>query len=310
MPAISASAPGKVILFGEHAVVYGRPALAVPVNQIQAKAIVLADPSGEITIDAPDIGLSASLESLPAEHPLAQAVHSVQERLRLDALPGFRMKITSTIPVAAGMGSGAAVSVAIARAVSAFLGHPLPDEQISAVAFRVDQIYHGTPSGIDNTVITYAQPVWYVRGSPFERLVNSQPFTLIIANSGIASPTGLVVSDLRKRWVEKPSVIEPFFTRIGAISREARHLIEIGRPEELGPLMISNHDLLRSLDVSSPELDQLVDAALRAGALGAKMSGGGRGGNIIALVRPEKAESIAAALANAGASQTIVTRVD
>jgi mevalonate kinase len=310
MTAISTSAPGKIILFGEHAVVYGRPALAVPVNQVQVKAEILADSPDKTMIEAPDIGLTSSLDKLPPEHPLALAIQYVQEKLELKTLPPFRLRITSTIPVAGGLGSGAAVSVAIARTVSSFWGHPLPDEQVSEIAFRVDQIYHGTPSGIDNTVITYAQPVWYKRGAPFERLVNGAPFTIVIANTGVPSSTSAVVSDLRKRWVEKPSHYEPLFTRIGAISREARHLIERGRPEELGPLMNSNHHLLGSLAVSSPELDHLVEAALRSGALGAKMCGAGWGGNMIALVRPEKAGSIARALTDAGATSLITTRVD
>jgi mevalonate kinase len=309
MPAIKASAPGKVILFGEHAVVYNRPALAVPVKQVQAQAYILANPRGKSQIEAPDIGFKGDLDVLPAGHPLVLAIEGVRSALGLDHLPAFRLKITSTIPIASGLGSGAAVSVAIARAVSAFLGQPLPDEKISQIAFRVDQTHHGTPSGIDNTVIAYAQPVWFVRGQPFERFHCAAPFTLIIADTGLASPTGLVVGDVRRRWLENPSAIEPLFNRIGAIVREARGLIEIGRPEELGPLMLANHAILQTLDVSSPELDRLVDCAQREGALGAKLCGGGRGGNMIALVRPDKAGAIAAALCQAGAKRTIITQV-
>lgn len=309
MTAISASAPGKVILFGEHAVVYGRAAVAVPVNQVQAKAVISASPGKPSRIEAPGISLESEVDALPAEHPLALAVRGVQEKLNLDHLPSFRLKITSTIPIASGLGSGAAVSVAIARAVSAFVGHPLNDAQVSALAFTVDQTYHGTPSGIDNTVITYASPVMYVRGQPFERLRVAEPFTLVIGDTGVSVPTSGVVSDLRRRWVETPNRYEPLFNRIGAIAREARRLIEVGRPEEMGPLMNSNHSLLCEIDVSSPELDRLVDAAQKAGALGAKMSGGGRGGNMIALVRADKAQSIAQALCEAGAAHTIITQV-
>jgi mevalonate kinase len=309
MPAISAIAPGKIILFGEHAVVYGRPAIAVPVIQVEAKAIVAANPGKPSRIEAPGIGLECELGALPAEHPLALAVQAVQEMLGFSSLPAFRLKIVSSIPIAAGLGSGAAVTVAIARAVSAFSGHPLSEEQVSAVAFRVDQLYHGTPSGIDNTVITYAQPVMVTRGQPFERLNVAQPFTIVIGNTGISASTSAVVSDLRRRWIETPAAYEARFNRIGAITREARRLIEIGRPEEMGPLMNSNHALLREIGVSCQELDFLVDQALKAGALGAKMSGGGRGGNMIALVRSEKAEAVAQALEQAGATRTIATRV-
>lgn len=309
MPAFSASAPGKIILFGEHAVVYGRPALAVPVTQVQAKAIILANPSGSSSIEAPDIAINSPLDQLPTDHPLAQAVSAVQTELGLKRLPAFRLKITSTIPVASGLGSGAAVSVVIARALSAFLGRPLTEEQVNAIAYRVEQTHHGTPSGIDNTVITYAQPVWYVRGSPFERLNPGLPFTIVIADTGIKVFTGMVVGDMRRRWTEAPGTYEDLFDRIGAISREARQLIENGRPEEIGALMVNNHELLRQLDVSCHELDMLVTSALNAGAIGAKMCGAGRGGNMIALVHEDNAPTVAAALSAAGAVRTIITRV-
>ncbi len=309
MPAISASAPGKIILFGEHAVVYGHPALAVPVTQVQAKAYIMANPNGTSTLEAPEIGLNSPIEQLPANHPLLQVIHAVQKQLGISPLPAFRMKVTSTIPVSSGLGSGAAVSVAIARALSTFLGLPLNDEQVNEIAFDVEHTHHGTPSGIDNTVITYAQPIWYVRGAAFERITPAQPFTMVIGDTGIQSSTGAVVGDLRARRLENPDTYEALFSQIGEISREARQLIENGQPEQMGPLMSNNHELLCQLGVSCLELDNLVKSAQKAGALGAKMCGAGRGGNMIALVRPEDAQPIAAALTSAGAVRTIITRV-
>jgi mevalonate kinase len=312
VPATSASAPGKIILFGEHAVVYGRPALAVPVNQVRAKVTILALPSGvpgQVHIVASDIGLESDLSDLPKGHPLALAIQSVTELLGIDHLPALRMQINSTIPIASGLGSGAAVSAAIARALSAFLGHPLEDDQVSHIAYRVDQTYHGTPSGIDNTVIAYAQPVFFIRGQPFLRLCAARPFTIVIGNTGIASPTGIVVSDVRQHWQANPSAYERLFDDIGAIARDARAAIEEGQAEALGPLMTRNHSLLKQLGVSSPELDRLVKAAMTAGAGGAKLSGGGRGGNMIALTSPHAAEAIAQALRDSGAINTIITSV-
>ena len=312
MPAFSASAPGKVILFGEHAVVYNRPAIAAPVTQVQARASVTADlgaPNGRVLIQASDIHMERTLQDLPAEHPFVITIAAVQETAGIKHLPALRLNIHSTIPIAAGLGSGAAVSVAIARALSAFLGRPLTDEQVSAVAYRVDQKYHGTPSGIDNTVIAYAQPIFFVRGQPFERLHTGQPFTLVIGNTGVSSPTKTVVGDVRQRWQADPPRYEALFDAIGAIARQARALIEHGPVEALGPLMDQNQALLQELDVSSAALDRLVSAARSAGALGAKLCGGGRGGNMIALVRPEQAETVAAALQAAGAVHTITTQV-
>jgi mevalonate kinase len=312
MTAIAATAPGKIILFGEHAVVYGRPAIAVPVNQVRAKAVVLANPigqPGQVDIDAPDIGFQTTLDALPGDHPLSLAIRGVQEIFGIPNLPAFRLRLTSTIPIASGLGSGAAVSVAIVRAVSAFLGKPLSNEEVSAVAYRADQAYHGTPSGIDNTVIAYAQPVFFVRGLPFETLKINSPFTVLIGDSGLRSPTSAVVADLRLRWQADPQSYEPIFDTIGEIALEARRCIETGLPADLGPLMTQNHTLLQQLDVSSPELDRLVQASLDAGATGAKLCGGGRGGNMIALVDQQRAPNVADALQAAGASNTIITRI-
>jgi mevalonate kinase len=312
MPAFAASAPGKIILFGEHAVVYSRPAIAVPVTQVQAKAVVSADlgaPAGRVWIQASDIRLDRNLSELPADHPFAITLAAVQAATGVERLPALRLKINSTIPIAAGLGSGAAISAAIARALSAFLGRPLSDEQVSAVAYRVDQKYHGTPSGIDNTVIAYAQPVFFVRGQPFERLETCEPFNIVIGNTGISSQTKMVVGAVRSYWQADPQRYEHLFDEIGAIANKARRLIENGPTTGLGPLMNQNHGLLQAIDVSSPALDRLVTAALAAGALGAKLCGGGRGGNMIALVQPQQAEAVTAALRAAGAVNTITTQV-
>jgi mevalonate kinase len=312
MPAISASAPGKVILFGEHAVVYERPAIAVPVNQVAVRAVVLPIPTGhpgQVQIDAPDVGLHTDLKQLSADHPLALLLATVQAELNLSHLPALSLWIKSTIPVAAGLGSGAAVSVAITRALSEFLGHPLPDERISEVAFRIERKYHGTPSGIDNTVITYAQPIYFIKGQPFERLSVQQPFNLVIADSGIKSETSAVVGDVRSHWQAAPERYETLFDAIGGITRKAREIIEEGSTNDLGPLMNENQHLLQAMGVSCPELDQLVHIALESGALGAKLAGAGRGGNMIALVDRNQARNIARDLRSAGATRTIITEV-
>jgi mevalonate kinase len=309
MPAIIAHAPGKIILCGEHAVVYGRPALAVPVSQVEARAFITASPEKPAWIEAPGVGLNCALADLPAGNPLLIALTAVQEILALDHLPAFRLKIVSTIPIASGLGSGTAAAVAIARAVSTFCGKPLDTEQISAVAYRVDQALHGTPSGIDNIVIAYAQPVYFVRGHPFERLAVPSAFTLVFANTGIPAATAETVGDLRRRRAQSPAIVESLFDRIAALCSQVRTLIETGAPEAMGTYLSENHALLCALDVSSRELDVLVDAALAAGALGAKMSGGGRGGNMLALVQPAQAETVAQALRAAGATQTIITHV-
>lgn len=312
MPAIAASAPGKIILFGEHAVVYGRPAIAAPVLQASARAAVSANPaapSGTVRIIARDLQLDSPLAALPVNHPLAAAVRETMRRMEIDALPACTLHVSSTIPPAAGLGSGTAVSAAIARAVSAFAGRPLTDEGVSEVAFRVDHLHHGTPSGVDNTVISYAQPIWFVRQQPFQLLRVAQPFTIVIGNTGVRSPTGAVVQDLRQRAAADPAAYENYFNIIAGITTQARACIEQGETGELGALLSQNHAVLQRLDVSLPLLDALVEAALRAGALGAKMSGGGRGGNMLALCAPQQAEAVTSALTAAGAVKTLTTTI-
>ncbi|MEW5827925.1 MAG: mevalonate kinase [Chloroflexota bacterium] len=323
---ISASAPGKIILFGEHAVVYGQPALAVPVTQVQAVAVadVEADKrmksdflgddwADSVRILAPDIGLDSPLGRLLAQgrtpHPLAAAIVGTLRAVGLASLPPLTARITSSIPVASGLGSGAAVSVALVRALADTLGKPLADEQVSAIAFEVEKLHHGTPSGIDNTVVTYARPVYFVKGQPIEIFRVGAPFTVVIGDTGIAASTKDSVGDVRQLWEADKPKMERLFAAIGSIVRTARQAIEGGHPEWLGPLMDENHALLREMSVSSPELERLTEAARRSGALGAKLSGGGRGGNMIALVRQDRVQSVTRALMEAGAKRTIVTEI-
>ncbi len=312
-----ASAPGKIILFGEHAVVYGRPALAVPVTQVHVDVEVLDSPRAGIFIHAPGINLHAGLNSLPADHPIASVILKVFSTLGLPSPTGRRagdeggleFSITSTIPVASGLGSGAAVSVALIRALSSFLSHSLSDDEVNSLAYEIEKLHHGTPSGIDNTVITYNKPVYFTKSQPIETFKVGKPFTIVIGDTGISALTKESVGDVRRLWLRDQINLESIFNEIAQIALIARRSIEQGKPELLGELMDQNHALLQSLTVSSLELDKLVEAARNAGALGAKLSGGGRGGNMIALSEQAKAESVAQALISAGAKCTIITEI-
>lgn len=312
---MKASAPGKIILFGEHAVVYSRPALAVPVTQIHVDVEILDLPRQGIWIHAPGIGLHAELASLPSDHPIAAVILKLFSALGISPSPGrgqgegLEISITSTIPIAAGLGSGAAVSVALIRTLSAFFNHPFSNDEVNRLAYEIEKIHHGTPSGIDNTVITYNMPVYFIKAQPIETFKTGKPFTIVIGDTGIPALTKESVGDVRRLWLRNTNHFENIFNEIAQISLIARRSIESGKPELLGELMDHNHTLLQELTVSSPELDQLVRAAREAGALGAKLSGSGRGGNMIALAEQAKAESVAGALISAGARRTIITEI-
>lgn len=322
----TASAPGKIILFGEHAVVYGQPALAVPVTQVRAEATVIEKApkekgkAGEIEIYARDLRRRYTLSKAAANDPLALAVRLTLDFLQLPITNNaFTVSITSTIPRASGLGSGAAVCTAIVRALATHFHAPITNSQVSSIVFETEKLLHGTPSGIDNTVIAYNQPVWFIKGQPPEPFTVAEPFQLLIADTGIASPTKITVGDVRAAWQREPKKYEALFNEIGAISGMARNIITKTNADEnyvpavalvaLGMAMKLNHDLLISLGVSSPELDNLVQAALNAGALGAKLSGGGRGGNMLALVTPETSAQVEAALKQAGAVRVLSTTI-
>jgi mevalonate kinase len=315
MPIVFGKAPGKIIIFGEHAVVYGQPAIAIPVHEVAATARVIPDlqsEPGHVRVLAPGIDLDSSLHALDASHPIAAAIHLTIEELGVKNLPSFILEITSTIPISAGLGSGAAVSVAIIRALSTFLGRNLPDDDISELAYEVEKIHHGTPSGIDNTVVTQAQPVYFIKGHTetghtLQTFSVPQPFHWVIADTGMKTPTRETVGDVRKAWEKDPVRLEEIFTRIGAIVKQAQRALTTGDPQTLGRLMDQNQTHLETLGVSSHELDLLIRTARQAGALGAKLSGGGRGGNMIALASEQKLDTVAKALSIAGATQVITT---
>lgn len=312
MTPIEASAPGKIILFGEHAVVYGRPAIAMPVAEVQAKAALQpGDIGAGLRIIAPDLARDYFLTEAKSDDPLAAIIQATLRQLNQTNLPDANLHISSTIPLGRGLGSGAAISTAIVRALAQLFNQPLAPAEVSALVYEVEKLYHGTPSGIDNTVVAFEQPVYFIKGRPLQRMRVKHPLTLVVGDTGIVVPTHTVVGDLRRRWQAEPERYEGYFDEIGVIVNQARVAIEEGRlgPMAIGELMNENQELLETLGVSSPELERLIEAAHQAGALGAKLSGAGWGGNMIALVESSAAAAVAQALREAGAAQVITTEV-
>ena len=301
-----ATAPGKIILFGEHAVVYGQPAIAVPVSQLRATAVVASGQEAGIRLVAPDLDQNMMLTETSDDDPIAAVIAQVQSAAGLKELPDLVITVTSDIPVASGLGSGAAITASVIRALAHFLelSALVTDEWVSNLTYEIEKIHHGTPSGIDNTVVAYERPVYFVRQQPHNRIdtfVPAADFRFLVADTGIGSRTKVVVGDVRRQWEAWPERFNALFTACGQIAAAARRAIEAGERQTLGRLMNENHLILQEMTVSSPALDNLVSAALDAGALGAKLSGAGRGGNMIALVTAETETAVQQALLNAGA---------
>lgn len=315
------TACGKIILFGEHAVVYGRPALAVPLSQLRAKAFVTRRAQEGIVIHARDLEREIVVNDASASEPLAAITRMTLERLGL--YENLDISVESDLPLAGGLGSGAAISTALVRALAAHFDQALTPAQISALVYETEKMYHGTPSGIDNTVIAYEQPVRFDRPKPSAQTSVGQttlgweitpfriarPFTLAIANTGVTSPTKITVGDVRRGWEQDPVRYEKTFDTIGEIVQRAQDAVARSENEALGKLMTRNQDALRELGVSSPEVERLLDAGLHAGAAGGKLSGGGGGGNVIFYMGEGRADMVKRALLDAGAVSVIVTKI-
>jgi mevalonate kinase len=300
----TASAPGKAILLGEHAVVYGKPAIAIPVSQLRVEATIEAFrcPENEIWIDSPVIRLYKNVKDLPYEHPLREAVELTLNECKKRAFPGLMIRVNSSLPIGGGMGSGAAVSCALIRALSEYIdGNPLPAETVNRLVFEVEKIHHGNPSGVDNTVITYEQPIYFRRNAPMVKVKVGAPIQLVIADTGIHSATSNMVNGVRKRYEQNKDLYQQKFDDIEKLVDTAHSAIKTGDISTLADVMNQNHRLLQELEVSSFSLDRLVNTARSAGALAAKLIGAGGGGNMIALCTTETMKPVCQALNGAGA---------
>jgi mevalonate kinase len=305
-----ASACAKAILIGEHAVVYGRPGIAVPLPSRRATARLLAgNPRGAgVLVEAPDLGKSGFEDEDPALRPLALAVEIAFGALGIP-VPALMLRIESEVPVSRGLGSGAAVAAATVRACAAFAGAEFAPEEVSALAFEVEKLHHGKPSGIDNSVVAFERPVWFSR-SEGPRVLPSKPFVLVLADSGVRAKTSGLVAGVARRREADPDAAEGIFDRMAERAEAARRALAEGDTEALGRGLDEAHGLLRELGVSCPALDRLAGAARAAGALGAKLSGAGGGGYLLALAPSRQAAGgIADALARAGGQGIFVSEI-
>ena len=295
-------ANGKIILMGEHSVVYGQPAIAMPFSAVEITAQVTAQ--GQALSVACDFyeGLVHKMPKI--WESLKHAIRFSLYRIGAPTDPAIHIEISSTIPAERGMGSSAAVAVAVARALFAYYEKELTDSELWDIVQSSEKIAHGNPSGIDAATTSGKSPVFFIKYQPIEPLELKLHAHLVVADTGVTGNTLEAISDVADLLEKRPEAIK-LVEELGNLTRQAKEDLATDQAELLGSRMNQAHALLQKLGVSDPSLDKLVSLAQENGALGAKLTGGGRGGCMIALARTaQDAQNLAHILDQAGARQT------
>ncbi|MBL4819070.1 MAG: mevalonate kinase [Deltaproteobacteria bacterium] len=293
-----AKAFGKVILAGEHAVVYGYPAIASVIGQsVRVEASYTNTPGFEFE----NHHLNARGD---AEQLLEQLSPKLQSLLG-ERISKVQFKITSQIPGGCGLGSSAALSVALIRSALDLFGEQKNTQEVTDMALEIEKIFHGNPSGIDHTVIAEESLIWFQENKA-KHIQCPKPFNIVIAITGPHAGTLKAVQAVRARYENNPQATKHTLEAIADITHNMREAIQTGDIKSVATLMTENHKLLGALGVSTPELDSLCKLAIDNGALGAKLTGAGGGGSIIALTH--EPNRLAAVFKQAGyqALQTVV----
>jgi mevalonate kinase len=285
---------GKVILFGEHFVVYGLPGIASGIDKyVEVDAEKIKD-SKELVFDDKIFKEKFSMTEQP-EHIKSKLFHAMFDDELDITKEGVKLLINGTATPGGGMGYSAALSVAMARAMSDFSGSDWKDDKVNSVAYKGECVSHGTPSGIDNTCATYGTLVWFeknMKGGPN----NVKPFKcgktlfLVVADTGVKHDTKEAVASVRKRKEENEEEFKKYFSDAKKIVTEAKKELQFGGIKQIGKLMNDNQELLRKIGVSCKEAEEIIKIAEYENSIGAKVTGAGCGGNVIILCENENSQ--------------------
>lgn len=288
---------GKTILFGEHFVVYGYPAIASALGSSTKANIEVLDGSGlEIIDDRPATPGYKDKKFDEAQ----QAIQNVLNYCQIDTTKQkLKIHFAGDLYAASGVGASAAQVASLARALNEQFHLNMNDEKINEAAYEGEKAYHGTPSGIDNTAATYGGLIWFKKSleggkNTIDLIKSGKQMYLVIGNTGKTASTKEVVDDVRILKDKHPKRFEKIFNDFNDIVNKAKDALLTGDAEEVGRLMNLNHILLQEITVSCDEANILVGLARSKGALGAKMTGTGRGGLMIALAPDKETQDLIA----------------
>ena len=281
---------GKTILFGEHFVVYGLPSIVSALGAYTTADVKVVKGNGWTVNDqrpaTPGYKEQKYIEAM-------QSIANIINHLKVD-IENQRIEISfaGDLIAASGVGASAAQCTSLARALSETFNLNLDDEKINEAAYEGEKAYHGTPSGIDNTASTFGGLIWFVRNlgagkNTMDFLQSPRKMLIVVANSGITASTTEVVADVQRLREENPEKIEKIFGEYKKLAEAAKKALLKGDIATIGNLMNHNHEMLQQITVSGEINDELVEIALENGAVGAKLTGTGRGGLVIGLAENE-----------------------
>ncbi len=288
-------AHGKIILLGEHAVVYGCPALAGAL----AVGVSVDSRAGVGALSIPAFALTFLPDAANGEQPLGRAYRALRAHLGLPAHSPVDLEATFEVPAGAGLGSSAALGVAVARALLSAHGAQQNEQNVLDAALAWETVIHGRPSGLDHTVAAQSGFGLFVRGEGFSPIRAARAVPLVVGHTGRARDTKGRVSRVAELVAADEKSAQRRFADIARLVHEAREAVECGDLATLGKAMRENQEQLEALDVSCPEIAAMCRLADNAGALGAKLTGGGGGGCVLALA-PGREDAVQAAWTRAG----------